>query len=148
MVPAVALVPGDVDADPADDDGGLDAGGGGERLVGPALRRDDQPVAVGAVLGHEDLGAQVGQAVGQGVGGQRRRQHPVDGPDPGAGQHGHDRLGDPAQVKRHPVAGGDAEAPQGVGEGGDLGVEGAVGDRASFAGLALPVDGHLAGPLR
>ena len=58
-------------------------------------------------------------------GGQLRRgepaeHHRVHRADPGAGEHGDDRLGDHRHVDHHPVAGAVTQAPQHAGEPRDL----------------------------
>ena len=74
----------------------------------PAGRRDDD-----ARLGVVDPGGQL-------VRGETAEDHRVDGPQPRAGQHGDQRLGDHRHVDDDPVALLDAERRQRPGEARDL----------------------------
>jgi hypothetical protein len=91
--PPVAFVPGDVQAGPADHDGVLDAGDGGQCVVDAGLGGDDGAVAPGAILGDQDPWREVGEAFGESFDGQRHREYGEHGPDTGAGEHRYDGFG-------------------------------------------------------
>ena len=139
-VPDVPVEPGHVHSGPADDDGGLDAGGAGQGLVRPGLERQDRAPAPRAVLGEEDGGGQLLDAQTQGLRRQRHRQHGPRGADAHARDHRDDGLREPARVQRHDVARAYAQPAQGVDGAVDLVRQLRVREAAAVAGLALPVD--------
>ncbi|BEK84537.1 hypothetical protein NSK11_contig00092-0024 [Nocardia seriolae] len=61
----------------------------------------------------------------------------------GAGEHGHDGLGDHGHVDGDAVTGHQAQTGQVVGGARDLGQQFGIGDGAGIARLALPMDGDL-----
>ena len=80
-------------------------------------------------------------------GGEPSEHDRVDGADPGAGQHGDDRLGDHRQVDDDGVALGDTEGDERAGEPRHLVPQLAIGERALHAGDGRVVDqGGLLGP--
>src|SRR6266542_5594022 len=72
VVPAVALVPRDVDPGAPNDDRLLDARGGRNRLVRARLEGQDDAVPPRSVLRDEHLRLEVGETVGERVCRQRR----------------------------------------------------------------------------
>ncbi len=64
-------------------------------------------------------------------------------PNTGARQHGHWQLGNHGHVDADTIALGHPEALQRVGEGGDLGEQVGVGDRAGIAWFAFPMERNL-----
>ena len=78
---------------------------------------------------------------GERVGAEPAEDHAVRRPEPRAGEHRDDGLGDHRQVDRDPVAGADPELGQRVRGPADLALQVGVGDVAGVAlGLADPVD--------
>ena len=89
------------------------------QLDGPVEQRLvlDDPVDLDAAGGgHDHLGPGVVDAHGQLVGGEAAEDDRVDRPEPGAGQHGHHRLGHHRHVDHDPVAPSHAEGAQHPGE--------------------------------
>ena len=114
------------------------------RLVGHVLQRDGAPAAAALVLGDDQLGAAVDDAVAQAVGGEASEHHRVNRPHPRTGEHRDGCLGHHAHVDDDAVAGLDTEVGQRVRGAAHLPVELAVGELAHGARLvALPEDGHL-----
>ena len=104
-----------------EDDAGLHlVRGDVERLVEQRLVGDDAPRLDAAGGGEDGLGLRIVDAGGK----LRRREaaehHRMDGAEPGAGQHGEQRLRDHRHVEDDPVALADAEVLQCRGEGRDL----------------------------
>lgn len=116
VIPPVPLVPSNVHAGAPDDDGLLDTGDRAEGLVGAGLQWQHRAAPPRTVLGEQDLRGQVLEPVGEGLGGQRRRDDRVHGADAGTGEHGHDRLGQPAQVQDNAIARHHSEAAQSSGQ--------------------------------
>lgn len=69
----------------------------------------------------------------------------VDGADPGAGQHGGDRLGKPAEVQGDSAAGAQAHRSKGTGEVDDILVQFGESESPSVTGFALPKDRSIVG---
>ena len=115
-------------------------------VVGVGLERHRLGRPPALVLGDDDGGLEVDDAIAQRVGREAAEDHGVPGPDAGAGQHGHRQLGDHAHVDGHPVALAHAEPAQPVGQAAHALVQVAVGDGLRVAGLALPVVGDAIGP--
>ena len=122
---------------PVDDDV-LDGGAGGHGFVDGALELDFVAAAVACVLREDGDAAGVGDAVGDGVGGESAEDDGVDRADARAGEQSDGQLGRHAHVDGHAVAFLNAERLEGVGEALHLGMKFGVGEAANLARLALP----------
>ena len=134
---------GDVRA--PDHDHGFHAVGTGSDQGGVRsfLEVDDLAVPVEAVHGDEQFGLGVVDALSERLGREPGKDHGMDGPDFGRGEHGDDGLGQLRHVDDHPVALADAEASQSIGEPVHLAVEFEIGVFALVAGLAFPDERQL-----
>ena len=101
----------------------LDCGTSGHRLVNRPLELDQVAAAVARVLGEDGNAAGVGDAVGDGVGGESAEDDGVDGADTRAGEQRDGQLGRHAHVDGDAVALLNAEGLEGVGEALDIGVQ-------------------------
>nr|RZI36196.1 hypothetical protein BJQ95_01400 [Cryobacterium sp. SO1] len=90
--------------------------------------------------GHDHRGSRIVDPHGELAGREAAEDHRVHGPDPGAGEHGHDGFGDHRQVDHHPVAPAHAVGPQHPGEPGHPVEELAVADPGLGAGHRRVVD--------
>ena len=134
-----AFFPVDIGSGAVDHDDVLDGGAVVEDVIGAGFEGDDAATAVGAVAGDEDFGFGVEDAVFEGFGGEAAEDDGMDGADSGAGEHGDGEFGDHRQVEADPIAFGDAEGFEDVGELADLLVELFVGEGSAFAlGFAFP----------
>ncbi len=125
------------------DDHVVDEGQVADRLLHRRLQADLLAAPVAVVRADHHLGVGVLDPRLEALGAHARVDHRVDRPDPGAGQHGDDRLGGERHVQDHPVAGLDAEPLQRVGEAVHLPVQPVVGVGALLAVLAHPQQGGL-----
>ena len=114
-----------------------------EGLVGVGLLRDRLAAAHRLVLGDDERGLAVLDAVAQRLRGEAAEDDAVDRADAGAGEHRDRQLGDHRQVDRDPVALLDAVLAQHVGEAADLRVQLLVGVGLVAAVVALPDDRGL-----
>src|SRR5690606_1615438 len=122
----------------------LDGGGAvGEGLVHRRLQRCGGAAPPLTVGGDHQARSRVVDALAQRGGGEAGEDDRVGQAEAGAGQHGHDGLGDHRHVDGDPVACGQAELGEVVGGLGHLGEQVAVGEGAGVARFALPVDGDL-----
>ncbi len=80
------------------------------------------------------------QPVGQRLSGEGHRNEARHGSDPGTGQDGHDRFGNPAHVQRDTVAPADPQARAARRRRPAPGVQLGIGDRAAIAGFPLPME--------
>ncbi len=139
VIPVVAAVhPAHLGAGASDHHQVLHGGAAGEGLIHDLLELDELAVEEGAVAGDGHARLRVVDAARQRVHGEAAVDYRVDGADLGAGQHGHDDLGDPAHVDGHQVAFGDAELLEHIGEARDFAVEAGIGELARVALFAFP----------
>ena len=120
------------------DDDVLDRRRSRERLVGDLLQRHHVASPPAAVRRDEEPRALVVDPVAQRLGREAPEDDRVDRPDPRAGEHRDRELRDHREVERDAVALADPEAPQDVGELGDLAVEVAVGQRPLVPRFPFP----------
>ena len=131
-----------------------------DRLVEERLVRHDAVHLDAARSGDDDVGAGVADTRRQLVRREASEHDRMDGADPRAREHRHDRLGDHRHVNDHTVALPDAQPGEGAGEAGDLIAQLAIRealDRArdrtvvderrlvGAAVLHVPVEGVVAG---
>lgn len=108
------------------------------RSVGVGRDRHRLAAAKLPVGGHQQLRAGVGDRQAQRLGGEPAKDQGVHRPDPGAGQHHHERLHEDGQVDHHPVTTADAQLGLGMRGLPNQTLQLRVGDAACVARLALP----------
>ena len=108
----------------------------------------DLALAAGAVDGDQRLRLGELHPLAHRLGGEAAEDDVVHRPDPGAGQHRDDDLGDHRQVDPDHVALADAEILQRVGEALRVSQQLGVGDVALLALLAAPVVGDAVAAAR
>ncbi|KAF5054275.1 hypothetical protein DSECCO2_389690 [anaerobic digester metagenome] len=126
-----------------EDDDPLDARRMGERLAREFAERDGLSPAVTDVCGDENLRLRVVDPHRERVRPEPTEDHRVDGPDPGAGEHRDDLLGDERHVDADAVALLDPEAREAVCKPHHLAVQGLVGQDPLLSALPVPDDRRL-----
>ncbi|KAF5032182.1 hypothetical protein DSECCO2_619940 [anaerobic digester metagenome] len=125
---------------PPEDDGLFDARRVGERLVHDIAERDGLSPPVADICGDDDLCLRIVDPHRERARAETAEDHRMDGPEPRAGKHRDDLLGDERHVNADPVAFPDAEARKGVCTPHHLAVEAVVGEPPLFPALAAPYD--------
>ena len=129
------------------DDHVLDGGTGGHGFVDGLLELDFVAAAIARVLSDDGDAAGVGDAIGDGIGGESAEDDGVDGADARAGEQSNSELGRHAHVDGNAIAFLNAEGLEGVGEALNFSVQFGVGEAANLAGFALPDERGLLGAL-
>src|SRR5690606_34832403 len=101
------------------------------------LERQDLASAMGAVLGDHEAGARVVQAVTDGLAREAAEDDGVDEPEPRAGEHRDDHLGDHAHVDPDAIARLCPERAEEVRDAADLVRELTIRDAADVSGLTF-----------
>src|SRR5699024_3533604 len=96
--PHVAVVPLDLVAGAADDEDVFDGGPVGDGRVDGGVEAAGVATPGAAVSGDDEFGLAVVESLADRVRGEATEDDRVDGADPGAGEHRHDRLGDHRHV--------------------------------------------------
>jgi hypothetical protein len=128
--------------DPIDHHHVLDGRAVGDGNICGGLQQSRLAPAPTAIGGDQHLAFGVVDAVSQGVGGEPAEHHGVGRAETGTCQHRDRELEHHRQVDGDPIALGDAQPCQHVGESLHLGEQLAVGDGPGVARLPLPVEGH------
>ena len=117
-----------------------------ECLVGDRLEFEEVPLAVAAVGGDQHLRGRVIDPIGERIRGEAAEDHAVRGTETGAGEHGDRHLGDHRHVDGDAVALRHAERLQRIGRLLNFAQKVVVGNGATVAWLADPVEGHPLAP--